>query len=175
MMSVQEYAEEMNFNVQAVLSKCKELNIKAYNKDDMLDDEAIILLDNTMNLINTDEELNKEDYIQKAKKIIKDCTDLVNELRNSYLENAKGITMRLLKPLYGDSIEVAYGKFKGKYSLEDIIENVHHDITWWDKWLNSAANTNELGIKGIDNVLKKIKSESKSEVIQYKNVIYALA
>ena len=48
MMSVQEYAEEMNFNVQAVINKCRELGIKANSKDDMLDDEAIIMLDNTL-------------------------------------------------------------------------------------------------------------------------------
>ena len=65
MMSVQEYAEEMNFNVQAVINKCRELGIKANSKDDMLDDEAIIMLDNTLNVINTDEELNFEESLKK--------------------------------------------------------------------------------------------------------------
>ena len=58
MMSVQEYAEEMGFVVQDVLNKCQELGIKASSKDDMLDDEAIIILDNCMNLISADEDLD---------------------------------------------------------------------------------------------------------------------
>ena len=58
MMSVQDYAEEMNFTVQDVLNKCKELGIKINSKDDMLDDEAIIMLDNCMNLIDSDTELD---------------------------------------------------------------------------------------------------------------------
>ena len=61
MMSVQDYAEDMNFTVQDVLNKCKELGIKVSSKDEMLDDEAIIMLDNCMNLINSDAELNFEE------------------------------------------------------------------------------------------------------------------
>ena len=110
--------------------------------------------------------LNKEDYILEAKKLMDECTSLVSQLLTSYRKNAKSITMRLLKPVYGDAIEVAYGKFKGTYTLEDIVTKVHHDITITDKWLNSAANTNELGIKAIDNILKRIKSKSKSYQIQ---------
>ena len=51
-MTVQEYAEEMNFTVQDVLNKSNELGIKVQSKSDILDDEAIIMLDNTMNIID---------------------------------------------------------------------------------------------------------------------------
>ena len=61
MMSVQDYAEDMNFTVQDVLNKCKELGIKINSKDDILDYDAIVMLDNSMNLINTDSELNFEE------------------------------------------------------------------------------------------------------------------
>ena len=138
-------------------------------------DSYVIMNNKYYELVDDDDELNKEDYILEAKKLMDECTSLVSQLLTSYRKNAKSITMRLLKPVYGDAVEVAYGKFKGTYTLEDIVTKVHHDITITDKWLNSAANTNELGIKAIDNILKRIKSKSKSDVIQYKNVIYALA
>ena len=60
-MTVQEYAEEMSYTVQDVLNKCKELGIKADSKDDLLDDDGIIMLDNTMNIMDTDEELSDEE------------------------------------------------------------------------------------------------------------------
>lgn len=60
-MTVQDYAEEMNFTVQDVLNKCKELGLKITSKDELLDDEAIIMLDNTMNLMDTNEELTLEE------------------------------------------------------------------------------------------------------------------
>ena len=60
-MTVQDYAEDMNFTVQDVLNKCEELGIKAKSKSDILDDDAIVMLDNTMNVISTNEELNFEE------------------------------------------------------------------------------------------------------------------
>ena len=52
MMSVGEYAEDVNRTVEYVLSKCRELNINVTDEEDLLDEENIILLDNSL-----DEEL----------------------------------------------------------------------------------------------------------------------
>lgn len=60
-MTVQEYAEDMNFTVQDVLNKCSELGIKVQNKSDILDDDAIVMLDNVMNVISANDELNFEE------------------------------------------------------------------------------------------------------------------
>lgn len=60
-MTIKEYASEMNYTVQEVLNKCKELGIKASNGDYLLDDDAIIMLDNSMNLISTDSEASFDD------------------------------------------------------------------------------------------------------------------
>ena len=60
-MSIKEYANEMNFTVQEVLDKCKELGIKALDANYVLDDDAIIMLDNSMNLISSDSETNFEE------------------------------------------------------------------------------------------------------------------
>lgn len=62
MMSVMEYAEDVNVTVEEVLKKCKSLHIDVNTKDDMLDDEAITLLDNEMMSDTSEnvEELNEE-------------------------------------------------------------------------------------------------------------------
>ena len=85
MMSVQDYAEEMNFTVQDVLNKCKELGIKINSKDDMLDDEAIIMLDNCMNLIDSDTELDF-DEADTLDEVIDDIMDYDNikSINNSH-------------------------------------------------------------------------------------------
>ena len=46
MMSVLEYAQDVNKTVEEILEACKRLGIEASTEDDMLDDEAITLLDN---------------------------------------------------------------------------------------------------------------------------------
>lgn len=56
MMTVLEYASDVNKSVEEILRKCKELNIKAYNKSDLLDEDAITELDNTLD--SSEEELD---------------------------------------------------------------------------------------------------------------------
>ena len=46
MMSVLEYAQDVNKTVSEILNLCKRLNIPAFNEDDELDEEAIIELEN---------------------------------------------------------------------------------------------------------------------------------
>ena len=63
MMSVREYAEDINKEVSLVLNKCLELDIDAKNEDDLLDEEAIIMLDNSFDEVNeevSDEEIEEE-------------------------------------------------------------------------------------------------------------------
>ena len=60
-MTVKDYANESGFTVQEVLEKCKELDIRVSNADDYLDDDGIIMLDNSMNLISTETEMDYEE------------------------------------------------------------------------------------------------------------------
>ena len=60
MMSVREYAEDINKEVSLVLEKCLELDIDAKTEDDMLDEEAIIMLDNSFDEDVSDEEIEEE-------------------------------------------------------------------------------------------------------------------
>ena len=63
MMSVREYAEDINQNVSLVLAKCLELDIDVKTEEDLLDEEAIIMLDNSFDEISEeaeDEEIEEE-------------------------------------------------------------------------------------------------------------------
>ena len=65
MMSVKEYAQDVNRKVEDILKLCKELNISASNPLDLLDDESITILDNNLDL-EVEEELEEvvEDMIE---------------------------------------------------------------------------------------------------------------
>lgn len=66
MMSVGEYAEDVNRTVEYVLSKCRELNIEVNDAEDLLDEDNIILLDNSL-----DEELETGEEETEAPKPVK--------------------------------------------------------------------------------------------------------
>ncbi len=69
MMSVREYAEDVNRDVLEVLNKCLELDIDVKAADDMLDEEAIIMLDSSFDEISEemeDEEIAEEVALEES-------------------------------------------------------------------------------------------------------------
>src|SRR5574344_1922065 len=69
MMSVLEYANDVNHSVEDILKLCKQNNIKVLDGNDMLDDESITVLDNTLDTLKNyelDEEMDDvvEDLIE---------------------------------------------------------------------------------------------------------------
>ena len=69
MMSVREYAEDINREVSEVLNKCIELDLDVKTEDDLLDEEAIIMLDNSFDEISEemeDEEIAEEVALEES-------------------------------------------------------------------------------------------------------------
>lgn len=69
MMSVREYAEDINRDVLEVLDKCLELDIDVKTADDVLDEEAIIMLDSSFDEISEemeDEEIAEEVALEES-------------------------------------------------------------------------------------------------------------
>ena len=66
MMSVLEYAQDMNKDVEVILKKCKQLGINAKSEEDYLDDDAIVELDNAFQ----NEEETPEEVIVQDEEII---------------------------------------------------------------------------------------------------------
>ena len=63
MMSVKEYANDVNLSEQKVLELCKKLAINVTTEEDLLDDDAIIMLDNeiaNIEVSDTEEDLVEE-------------------------------------------------------------------------------------------------------------------
>lgn len=161
MMSVQEYAEEMNFNVQAVLNKCKELNIKVSSKDDMLDDEAIILLDNTMNLINTDEELSFEetDAIDDVVEDImsKDTINQIDKKHTVSKEKVKKGNKNAEEKTDKEYLNKKKQMYKNKEKLTSNTNKSADDtIILYKEGMSVQDLADELGITGVDLVKKLI-------------------
>ena len=61
MMSVREYASDVSLDIAVILDLCKKLDITVSSDEDMLDDEAIIMLDNEIANMDMDESSN-DDY-----------------------------------------------------------------------------------------------------------------
>ena len=81
MMSVLEYAQDVNKTVSEILNLCQKLNISVNSDEDMLDEEAIIQLDNSIDEIVEAEELEDLEYEDEL--IEKENEKIENIVNNS--------------------------------------------------------------------------------------------
>ena len=97
MMSVLEYAEDVNKTVSEILNLCKRLNIPVLGEDDYLDEDAITELDNT---IAREDEMDLEYVTNQIREgagtqfdpevanvmlnILENKIDKINEIRNKF-------------------------------------------------------------------------------------------
>ena len=97
MMSVLEYAEDINKTVEEVLNKCKELSIDARVEDDILSDEDIITLDNYFanieEVIETEIAKDKENLENAKKELVDTATDTAK----TTITSAKEIKEEVIK------------------------------------------------------------------------------
>lgn len=104
MMSVREYANDVNLSEQKVLELCNNLGIKVNNSEDLLDDDAIIMLDNEIanhqeeteeEIVNDTEELeteeetypNSQELPKTSKK--KKSNKVSNNKKNDFMKKRK--------------------------------------------------------------------------------------
>ena len=83
MMSVLEYANDMNLSVDEVLKKCESLKIQVNGEDDLLDDDSIVELDNAF---SSEEESVSENEVDEE--IIKkmDLDDYYDEVVDTLVD-----------------------------------------------------------------------------------------
>lgn len=65
MMSVLEYAQDMNKSVEEIIKMCGKLGIDAEKSDDMLSDDSIVELDNAFSNEPEEESTVDEEIIKK--------------------------------------------------------------------------------------------------------------
>ena len=158
-MTVQDYEEDMNFTVQDVLNKCEELGIKAKSKSDILDDDAIVMLDNTMNVISTNEELNFEetDAIDNAVEDLM-LDDNLKSIDKKHTVSKERINKKQYKENSNkDFLNKKKQMYKNKEKLTSNTTSSKDDTVVLYKEGMSVQNlADELGVPGVDLVKKLI-------------------
>ncbi len=103
MMSVKEYAEDINRDVNLVLEKCALLDIDVKNEDDLLDEEAIIMLDNSFDEISeelSDEEIAEEVALEESSRDTKDSQSKKKKIKNVKKNDGKKSLAQKKKAMY---------------------------------------------------------------------------
>ena len=123
MMTVEEYAIDVNRTVDYILKKCSEAGIDASSESDLLDDEGITILDSIISNEESEEELdNRVEEIIEEEKISVDNTIKKQKLKKKNTVN-KGNGHNLKKELANKKKEMYKNKEK-LVSNTDIADNV---------------------------------------------------
>jgi translation initiation factor IF-2 len=153
MMSVLEYALDVDKTVEEILRKCKELNIDATSEDDELDEDAITELDNVIaNETYEDEELEDEDEIIEKEKSKMNDTMSTSTKKQKQQQN--------IKPNKSSKKELARKKKEMYKSKEKLISNApvenKNDVIYKDG-MTIGNLAKELGVEPAE-LIKKLFS-----------------
>jgi translation initiation factor IF-2 len=154
MMNVKEYANDTGHSVAEILKKCKELGIKVQNAEDELSEDDIIILDNTINLISTDEEttLDEEDAIDEA------VEDLVesNNIDRSFANTNKKQKLKKKSQLQNSNDEYMSKRKEMYKHKEKLMSNNNPDdnVILYKENMSVQALAESLGVDGTELVMK---------------------
>src|SRR5574344_1509591 len=148
MMTVLEYANDVNRTVENILKMCKELNINVNSKDDLLSDEAITILDNSL-----DDYEDVEDIIE-TKKI-----DIDNTLTTQKLKKKTDVINKVnIKDKKKANIKDLKDKKKEMYKSKEKLQsntNIDSNVVLYKENMTIGELATSIGVSSPD-VIKKL-------------------
>ncbi len=150
MMSVFEYALDVEKSVEEILKKCKELGIDATTDEDMLDEDAITELDNVLAQEPSDEDYDEIDEIEDEL-IEKEKTKIDNITSNNKNRKMNPVNTKSSKK------ELARKKkemYKNKEKLISNAPQTDKNVILYKEGMTIGALAKELGVTAAELIKK---------------------
>lgn len=110
--------------------------------------------------------LTDDRYGDRAKESLKETENLLDDLFEEYRKTAMPLFIDFLKPFVGEGIVVPFGKWKGRvFTAEDLATRAEEDISFFDRWLDSMADSSNYTLKIFDQAVKKAKELARFDTI----------
>ena len=167
MMSVSEYANDVDKSIEYIFELCKKLNINANQEDDMLSDDDIILLDNEIENMIGSEEVEEEKEVESFdEEEFDDSYD--EELEEAHVEvttNKKKHNKSNKENKKEEKKDNEFAKqkkemYKHKEKLRSNVTTDDDTIVLYTEGMNVTDFANVLGLN-VAEVIKKLMSLGK--------------
>lgn len=113
-------------------------------------------------------------YGTRVRIAIDNVLSLMNDLDSEYDKVAMPLFVDFIKPFVGEKIVVPFGKYKGKeMTANDLIKKAEHDISFFDRWLDSMADSSDTMNKIMDQAVKKAKNNARLRTVDLSKQIQA--
>ncbi|MDD3341819.1 MAG: translation initiation factor IF-2 [Bacilli bacterium] len=155
MMSVREYAEDVNKTVEEILKKCKELSIAVEGEEDLLENDAITSLDSEIN--STVEEISEEEDLDDIAETItfNEKIDADNTIKKQKLK--KKTVPSNNKSSKKDFAKKKKEMYKNKEKLVSNTPNTDTNVVLYKEGMNIGELAAELQISPAE-IIKKLFS-----------------
>ncbi len=161
MMTVLEYANDVDRSIDEIFKICQKMNIKVSKEDDMLSDDDIIILDNELeNTETTDEEIvalenfdeqEFEDSYEEELEEVKVVATVKKKKKNPKKENNKNNKSNKNNEFKLQKKEM----YKHKEKLQSNINTLDDSIVLYTEGMSVADFANVLG-KNVAEIIKKL-------------------
>lgn len=121
-----------------------------------------------------DEETQSDSrYDERVRVALDQAISLISRLETSWSKTSMPIFLEFIRPIAGDSITAMLGKDKGKtWTLEDIVKYAESDIGFFDRWLDSMAESSDKVLPILDQAVKKAKGNARLDTnLQAKELV----
>ncbi len=105
-------------------------------------------------------------YGQRIRVALDNASILIGDLFVKYNDVSMPLFVDFIKPFVGENIMIPFGKFKGKMiKAEDLVKMADEDISFFDRWLDSMADSSDYMLKVMDQAVKKSKEQARLRTI----------
>lgn len=124
------------------------------------------VIDNIRKALIDEEKYSDNRYGQRVRVILDNVSTLLGDLFVKYSNISMPLFVDFIKPFVGESVTVPFGKFKGKtMTAEDLVKVADEDISFFDRWLDSMADSSDYILKVMDQAVKKSKENARLNTI----------
>lgn len=130
------------------------------------------IMEEIRNQMNDAHREGDDRFKNKLKALLDENLDLIASLGRDFYSIAKDEFADFIRPFVGEGLTITLGKYKGKvYTAEELIESVDRDITIFDRWLDSMADSSDPILQIYDQQVKKQKHEARLDTLKFEKEI----
>lgn len=120
-------------------------------------------------------------YGDRVRVVMDSLTTLLDDLFTKYNKVSMPLFVDFIRPFLGNDLVIPFGKFKGQ-RIDDFIKQkedgsykliLNKDISFFDRWLDSMADSSDYILKAMDQALKKSKENSRLRTLKTMKEIQA--
>lgn len=116
-------------------------------------------------------------FKDKLRNLLDQNTVIIQDLSADFYDVSKSLFADYIRPFVGEglSITIARDKYKKTYTAEELVTSMDRDITFFDRWIDSMADSSDPMLQIYDQVVKKQKGLARLDTIEMQKSIETAA